>query len=82
MTDHPIAGIELGGTKCVATLATADGDIRDQATVPTTGPDETLGAIEDVLARNHGVIAQAAAELGLSRQALYRRMDRHGIPRE
>ncbi|WP_269790004.1 sigma-54 dependent transcriptional regulator [Stenotrophomonas sp. Iso1] len=29
-----------------------------------------------------GVIAQAAAELGLSRQALYRRMDRHGIPRE
>ena len=25
MTDHPIAGIELGGTKCVATLATADG---------------------------------------------------------
>jgi len=35
-----------------------------------------------VLARHHGVIAQAAAELGLSRQALYRRMDRHGIPRE
>lgn len=38
--------------------------------------------IESALANNHGIIAQAAAELGLSRQALYRRMDRHGIPRE
>lgn len=34
------------------------------------------------LERAGGVIAQAAADLGLSRQALYRRMDRHGIPRE
>ncbi|HRF84312.1 MAG TPA: helix-turn-helix domain-containing protein, partial [Pseudoxanthomonas sp.] len=25
------------------------------------------------------VIAQAAAELGMSRQALYRRMERHGL---
>ncbi|MGY0504861.1 sigma-54-dependent transcriptional regulator [Luteimonas sp. e5] len=38
--------------------------------------------IEAALRRHHGVIAQAAAELGLSRQALYRRMDRLGIRRE
>jgi DNA-binding NtrC family response regulator len=38
-------------------------------------------AIEDALARNAGVVAQAAAELGLSRQALYRRMERLGITR-
>jgi DNA-binding NtrC family response regulator len=38
-------------------------------------------AIEAALSRNSGVIAQAAAELGLSRQALYRRMDRLGIGR-
>ncbi|MDR6841392.1 sigma-54-dependent transcriptional regulator [Pseudoxanthomonas sacheonensis] len=38
--------------------------------------------IEAALARASGVIAQAAADLGLSRQALYRRMDRFGIPRE
>ena len=38
-------------------------------------------AIEDSLSRNGGVIAQAAADLGLSRQALYRRMERLGIPR-
>lgn len=35
--------------------------------------------IQAALDRAHGVIAQAAAELGLSRQALYRRMERHGI---
>ena len=37
--------------------------------------------IEQALARAHGVLAQAAADLGLSRQALYRRMDRLGIAR-
>jgi DNA-binding NtrC family response regulator len=46
--------------------------------------DEELDrpAIEAALGRAGGVIAQAAAALGLSRQALYRRMDKLGIPRE
>ena len=38
--------------------------------------------IEAALARSGGVLAQAAAELGLSRQALYRRLDRLGIARD
>ncbi|MCS0658741.1 sigma-54-dependent transcriptional regulator [Massilia terrae] len=38
-------------------------------------------AITQALARAGGVIAQAAAELGLSRQSLYRRMERLGIGR-
>ncbi|MES2759501.1 MAG: sigma-54 dependent transcriptional regulator [Pseudomonadota bacterium] len=38
-------------------------------------------AITAALARAGGVVAQAAAELGLSRQALYRRMERLGIAR-
>jgi DNA-binding NtrC family response regulator len=38
-------------------------------------------AIELALARAAGVVAQAAADLGLSRQALYRRMERLGIGR-
>jgi len=38
-------------------------------------------AIERALSKAGGVVAQAAAELGLSRQALYRRMDRLGINR-
>jgi DNA-binding NtrC family response regulator len=35
--------------------------------------------IETALARHSGVIASAAQELGLSRQALYRRMEKFGI---
>ncbi|MEI2456790.1 MULTISPECIES: sigma-54-dependent transcriptional regulator [Lysobacter] len=39
-------------------------------------------AIEAALERAGGVLAQAASELGLSRQALYRRLDRLGIRRD
>jgi len=35
--------------------------------------------IEAALARAHGVVAEAAAALGLSRQALYRRMEKYGV---
>jgi DNA-binding NtrC family response regulator len=49
------------------------------ATVPE--PEIDRAAIEQALARSGGIIAQAAAELGLSRQALYRRMERLGIAR-
>jgi DNA-binding NtrC family response regulator len=38
-------------------------------------------AIMQALARANNIVAQAAAELGLSRQALYRRMERLGIGR-
>ncbi len=49
----------------------------------TTGADiePDKETIEQALARATGVISQAAAELGLSRQALYRRMERLGISR-
>lgn len=52
MTDSsdPIAGVELGGTKCVCVLADRSGTILDQQTVPTTRPGETLAAIEAILA--------------------------------
>jgi transcriptional regulator of acetoin/glycerol metabolism len=46
---------------------------------PDTEPDRD--AIVQALARAGGVVAQASAELGLSRQALYRRMERLGIAR-
>ncbi|HWW72851.1 MAG TPA: helix-turn-helix domain-containing protein [Duganella sp.] len=38
--------------------------------------------MEAALERAGGVLAQAASELGLSRQALYRRLDRLGIRRD
>jgi DNA-binding NtrC family response regulator len=61
------------------------GDLKlPQAAVARSGatPELDRAAIERALSRAHGVIAQAAADLGLSRQALYRRMDRFGIPRQ
>ncbi|MEJ7599753.1 MAG: sigma-54 dependent transcriptional regulator [Kofleriaceae bacterium] len=52
-------------------------------TAPPPAVDELDRAtIEGALARAGGVIAQAAAELGLSRQALYRRMEKLSIPRD
>ena len=76
-----------------AALLSADGDIRADAlglppaSVPMASPPSTVdepdrAAIEAALARHGGVLAQAAQELGLSRQALYRRLDRLGIRRD
>ena len=47
------------------------------ATAPEPGPDRA--AVEAALERSRGVIAQAARDLGLSRQALYRRMEKLGL---
>lgn len=44
-----IAGIELGGTKCIALLGTGPGDVRAQQVIPTIDPAATLAAIEAVL---------------------------------
>ncbi len=58
-------------------------DLALQAAGPAATDDEPdRPAIEAALSRASGVIAQAAASLGLSRQALYRRMDKLGIPRD
>lgn len=51
MTGLLYAGVELGGTKCVCTLARDPYDIVEQHRIPTTDPEETLGAIEHVLTR-------------------------------
>ena len=49
--------------------------------VATSSDEPDRAIIEAALERNGGVLAQAAADLGLSRQALYRRLDRLGIAR-
>src|SRR3546814_14499750 len=50
MANSPlIAGLELGGTKCVAILGTGPDDVRARDTVPTTDPATTLAALEQVL---------------------------------
>src|SRR5690606_17297940 len=48
-----------------------------QDMLPEREPDRA--EIESALARARGVIARAARDLGLSRQALYRRMEKLGL---
>ena len=56
-----------------------DAPVAPAAHAADSEPDRA--AIEAAIARANGVLAQAAAELGLSRQALYRRLERLGIGR-
>jgi fructokinase len=44
-----LAGVELGGTKCVCILGTGPEDIRARVTVPTLDPDTTLDSIATVI---------------------------------
>ena len=50
-----------------------------RAAPQTASAEPSRADIEAVLTRHGGVIAAAAQELGLSRQALYRRMEKFGI---
>jgi fructokinase len=63
MSSTPLlAGVELGGTKCVCILGTGPEDIRAQERVPTLDPAHTLADIESVL---KGWIAKHGAVVGL-----------------
>lgn len=69
---------------------------RDERLTPTDlGLDSTTGddpspaqdaterqALQDLLRRHAGSVSRAAGALGLSRQALYRRMEKHGVALE
>lgn len=58
--DILLAGVELGGTKCVCILGTGPHDIRAQQRLSTTDPVATLHEIESVLEqwrRQHGSFA-------------------------
>jgi len=44
-----MAGVELGGTKCICVIGTGPDDIRDQVWLPTASPEVTLGSIVSVL---------------------------------
>jgi fructokinase len=56
-----LAGVELGGTKCICLIGTAHDDIREQVSIPTgSDSDVALGRIEETLRgwqRRHGKIA-------------------------
>jgi DNA-binding NtrC family response regulator len=85
--EGPITAADLGLVAGAAESARAEGAAADGARRPDPAPAASLDAsgqaertgIEDALIRAGGVVARAAAEMGLSRQALYRRMERLGI---
>jgi transcriptional regulator of acetoin/glycerol metabolism len=49
----------------------------DEASFAPANPDRAV--IEEALKRAGGIVSKAAVELGISRQAFYRRMDQAGI---
>lgn len=59
-----LAGVELGGTKCICLLASGPDDIREQARIETTSPAETLADILTVLTRWHE--AEGFAAIGVA----------------
>jgi fructokinase len=59
-----IAGLELGGTKCICILARGPDDIVAEHRIPTTTPDETLTAIERTLAEWPAFAALGVASFG------------------
>ena len=59
-----LAGIELGGTKCIAILGSGPDDIEMQAEVPTTTPDATLGELREILGRWYQSIGFEALGIG------------------
>ncbi len=65
-----------------SSIGAADLGLSGSVVAPPAADNEPdRQSIEQALARAGGIVAQAAAELGLSRQALYRRMERLGIAR-
>jgi DNA-binding NtrC family response regulator len=51
----------------------------DERAAPAAAPDSDRAMLEEALIKAGGVISRAAAEMGMSRQALYRRMERVGL---
>ena len=62
-----VAGVEIGGTKCIAILGRSPGDIIEEVRIDTGAPGPTLAALEAVLERwraEHGFGAIGVASFG------------------
>ncbi|TZG27457.1 ROK family protein [Sphingomonas montanisoli] len=59
-----VAGVELGGTKCVCVLAGGPDDIRDERRIDTRSPAETLPEIAAILAEWRDAQAIGLASFG------------------
>jgi len=68
---------EAGGDEALSRSSNQTSPVRDRR--PSSGDEAT--SIRHTLERHAGNIQKTARALGLSRQALYRRMEKHGIAR-
>lgn len=62
-----LVGVELGGTKCIATLADETGQVFEQHRTPTTVPSETLPILAehvDLWCERHEISALGIASFG------------------
>ncbi|MBT8446565.1 MAG: sigma-54 dependent transcriptional regulator, partial [Gammaproteobacteria bacterium] len=63
-------------------LGARDLGLQAASAEPALTPEPARSDIERALAAADGVVAKAARRLGMSRQALYRRMEKHGIAKQ
>jgi fructokinase len=61
-----LAGVEMGGTKCVCLLGTGPDDIRAQVIVPTLDPDTTLDSIASVIEKWRAKTDSKPVALGIA----------------
>ena len=73
---------ETTTTRSLARPSTPSADEPKPSAPLGTADAAERAAVEDLLNRVGGVVSRAAAEMGLSRQAFYRRMERLGISLE
>ena len=72
MTERPLIGVDIGGTKCAITLGLSKGDgieIRDKIGFPTTGVDETIASIKATINRileRNGLQEEGIGAIGIS----------------
>lgn len=59
-----LAAVEAGGTKFRAAVFSDETTVEDQEWIPTTTPEETLGAVESFFAKHSGIQALGIASFG------------------
>ncbi len=81
--DAIVVAEDLGLDASIVPSSSSSSAVRSSSpSIPPPGHDAERAEVEQAIIDAKGVISRAAARLGLSRQALYRRMERLGIELE
>jgi DNA-binding NtrC family response regulator len=80
--DATVVAEDLGLDASVVPPSSSSTPRSSSPSIPPAGHDAERAEVEQAIIDAKGVISRAAARLGLSRQALYRRMERLGIELE